>query len=60
MVWLVSWPFPSSKTRSPGRASPMAWAALAQAARIDRMIKGLAAGDVWNEFRRLGLDIAVA
>ncbi|MBE2260689.1 MAG: DNA polymerase III subunit delta [Rhodobacteraceae bacterium] len=35
-------------------------AALAQAARIDRMIKGLAAGDVWNEFRRLGLDIAVA
>ncbi|WP_291994303.1 DNA polymerase III subunit delta [Candidatus Accumulibacter sp. ACC003] len=35
-------------------------AALAQAARIDRMIKGLAAGDVWNEFRRLGLNIAVA
>jgi DNA polymerase-3 subunit delta len=35
-------------------------AALAQAARIDRMIKGLASGDVWNEFLRLGLNIAVA
>jgi DNA polymerase-3 subunit delta len=34
-------------------------AALAQAARIDRMIKGLASGDVWNEFLRLGLNIAV-
>lgn len=33
--------------------------ALAQAARIDRMIKGLAGGDVWNEFLRLGLNIAV-
>ncbi|EXI86039.1 MAG: DNA polymerase III subunit delta [Candidatus Accumulibacter regalis] len=35
-------------------------AALAHAARIDRMIKGLASGDVWNEFLRLGLNIAVA
>ncbi|MBL8397534.1 MAG: DNA polymerase III subunit delta [Candidatus Accumulibacter sp.] len=32
--------------------------ALIEAARIDRMIKGLADGDVWNEFRRLGLLIA--
>ncbi|WP_313951022.1 DNA polymerase III subunit delta [Accumulibacter sp.] len=36
-----------------------AQAALAQAARIDRMIKGLAGGDVWNEFLRLGVNIAV-
>ncbi len=35
-------------------------AALAQAARIDRMIKGLASGDVWDEFLRLGLNIVVA
>jgi DNA polymerase-3 subunit delta len=35
-------------------------AALTQAARIDRMIKGLASGDVWDEFLRLGLKIAVA
>ncbi len=34
-------------------------AALAHAARIDRMIKGLASGDVWDEFRQLGLHIAV-
>jgi DNA polymerase-3 subunit delta len=33
-------------------------AALAHAAQIDRMIKGLGAGDVWNEFLRLGLRIA--
>jgi DNA polymerase-3 subunit delta len=33
-------------------------AALAHAARIDRMIKGAgAAGDVWNEFLRLGLRV---
>ena len=30
-------------------------AALAEAARIDRMIKGIGSGDVWNEFLRLGL-----
>lgn len=34
--------------------------ALAHAARIDRMIKGLATGDVWNEFRQLGVNIASA
>lgn len=33
-------------------------AALAHAARIDQMIKGLATGDVWNEFLRLGLRLA--
>ena len=33
-------------------------AALAHAAQIDRLIKGLAKGDVWNEFLRLGLRIA--
>ena len=37
-----------------------AQAALAEAARIDRMIKGLASGDVWDAFLRLGLQIAVA
>jgi DNA polymerase-3 subunit delta len=36
-------------------------AALSRAARIDRMIKGAAgAGDVWDEFLRLGLAICVA
>jgi DNA polymerase-3 subunit delta len=34
-------------------------AALAHAAQIDGMIKGVATGDVWNEFLRLGLRIAV-
>lgn len=33
-------------------------AALLHAAQIDRMIKGLATGNVWNEFLRLGLGIA--
>jgi DNA polymerase-3 subunit delta len=37
-----------------------AMAALVHAARIDRMIKGIAAGDVWDEFRQLGLHIAIA
>ncbi|MEF8700161.1 MAG: DNA polymerase III subunit delta [Candidatus Accumulibacter sp. UW20] len=32
--------------------------ALGHAARIDRMIKGIARGDVWNEFRQLGLQMA--
>jgi DNA polymerase-3 subunit delta len=32
--------------------------ALAHAARIDRMAKGLARGDVWDELRQLGLRIA--
>lgn len=30
--------------------------ALAQAARIDRVIKGVARGDAWDEFLRLGLE----
>ena len=33
-------------------------AALADAARIDRMIKGIGGGDVWTEFLRLGLKFA--
>ena len=33
-------------------------AALAHAATIDRMIKGIRTGDVWDEFLRLGLSIA--
>ena len=32
-------------------------AALAHSANIDRMIKGIGAGDVWNEFLRLGLSL---
>ena len=32
--------------------------ALAHAGQLDRMIKGLAGGDVWNEFLRLGLRLA--
>ncbi|MBI4742842.1 MAG: DNA polymerase III subunit delta [Betaproteobacteria bacterium] len=35
-------------------------AALAHAARIDGLVKGIGSGDVWNEFLRLGLSIAVA
>ncbi len=34
-------------------------AALVHAARIDGMIKGVSSGDVWDEFLRLGLSIAV-
>ena len=34
-------------------------AALAHAARIDRLIKGAATGDVWNELLRLGLRFGV-
>ena len=33
-------------------------AALEDAARIDRMIKGIGGGDVWTEFLRLGLGLA--
>ena len=32
--------------------------ALAQAGKIDRIVKGIATGDVWNEFLRLGLALA--
>jgi DNA polymerase-3 subunit delta len=35
-------------------------AALAHAAAIDRMIKGVVDGDPWDEFRQLGLQIAAA
>ena len=35
-------------------------AALLHAARIDRIIKGLAAGDVWDEFLQLSLRLAAA
>ena len=31
--------------------------ALAHSAKIDRMIKGIGTGDVWNEFLRLGLSL---
>ena len=34
-----------------------ACAALAHAAEIDRMVKGIGVGDVWNEFLRLGLSL---
>jgi DNA polymerase-3 subunit delta len=33
-------------------------AALAHAARIDRMVKGVAKGDVWDELLHLGLRFA--
>jgi DNA polymerase III subunit delta len=33
-------------------------AALTHAAQIDRMIKGIGSGDVWNEFLRLGLSVS--
>lgn len=39
-------------------SAPQAAAALQHAANIDRMIKGLGSGDVWNEFRRLALSLA--
>jgi DNA polymerase-3 subunit delta len=38
--------------------SARASAALAHAARIDRLVKGIGAGDVWDEFLRLGLGIS--
>ena len=34
--------------------------ALSDAARIDRMIKGIGTGDIWNEFLRLGLKFCVS
>ena len=39
-------------------AETAAKAALDDAARIDRMIKGIGGGDVWTEFLRLGLRLA--
>lgn len=38
--------------------SAQACAALAHAGRIDRIVKGIAGGDAWNEFLRLGLALA--
>ncbi len=35
-------------------------AALLHAAQIDRMIKGIGSGDIWNEFLRLGLGLCSA
>lgn len=40
--------------------APRASAALAHAAGIDKMIKGAASGDVWNELLRLGMRLAAA
>ncbi|GAB4122693.1 MAG: DNA polymerase III subunit delta [Sideroxydans sp.] len=37
---------------------PVAYRALRQAAQIDRLIKGLRAGDVWDELMQLGLRCA--
>jgi len=37
--------------------APRLRAALAQTAHIDRCIKGLGGGDVWDEFLRLGLSL---
>ncbi|ATE59067.1 DNA polymerase III subunit delta [Thauera sinica] len=42
----------------PRLGSPALRAALLHAARIDRMIKGLAQGDVWDEFLQLSLRLA--
>lgn len=39
---------------------PRAQAALAHAGQIDRLVKGLGNADPWNEFLRLGLNLAAA
>jgi len=41
-------------------STPLLRTALMQAARIDRMIKGLARGDLWDEFLQLALRLAKA
>lgn len=41
-------------------AAGRAGAALAHAAGVDKMIKGAASGDVWNELLRLGMRLAAA
>jgi len=47
-------------SRAAGRLTTAALrVALLQAARIDRMIKGLAQGDVWDEFLQLALRLAI-
>ena len=38
-------------------STTQAQGALAQAGKIDRIIKGIAGGDAWNEFLRLGLSL---
>jgi DNA polymerase-3 subunit delta len=38
-------------------STAQAQGALAQAGKIDRIIKGIAGGDAWNEFLRLGLSL---
>jgi DNA polymerase-3 subunit delta len=38
-------------------STPLLRTALLQAARIDRMIKGLARGDLWDEFLQLALRL---
>jgi DNA polymerase-3 subunit delta len=43
------------KTAAQRTSSATARAALLHAARIDRMIKGLAQGDIWDEFLQLAL-----
>lgn len=43
----------------PRLTSPQLRAALQHAARIDRMIKGLTRGDVWDEFLQLALRLAL-
>ena len=42
----------------PRLRAPQLRAALLAAARIDRMIKGLVQGDVWDEFLQLALRLA--
>jgi len=51
---LVLWAL-ATEARSANTAGRMA--ALLHAAKIDRMIKGLAQGDVWDEFLQLALKI---
>ena len=47
-------------TRAARRIDPaVAAVALAHAARIDRIIKGIAGGNAWDEFARLGLRFAL-
>ena len=48
-------PYRAAAQRCP---TPLLRAALLQAARIDRMIKGLARGDLWDEFLQLVLRLS--
>ena len=51
---LVLW---ALATEARASASNFKVAALLHAAKIDRMIKGLARGDIWNEFLQLALRL---